>query len=127
DAARAAMLYELFSPYASRTVVTGPAVVCLGPAARYLGLLAGAIGRPDDAARHFEESIAMNDRMGARPYLAHSLREYGEMLGRNGDGARARSLMDRAADLYRALGMDTFVRRPEALLGAESPATEACR
>ena len=112
DAARAKVLYDLFAPYASRTIVAGPAIVCLGSAARYLGILAATTGRMADATRHFEVAIDMNDRMGARPYLAHTLREYGTLLAGAddpSDRSRAHELFDRAAALYAELGMTSFL------------------
>ncbi len=114
DVARAKVLYDLFVPYASRTIVAGPAIVCFGSAARYLGILAGTIGRRADAARHFADAVEMNERMHARPYLAHSLREYGELLMSSDDPtdrAKAAELLDRAADLYEELGMASFRER----------------
>ena len=112
DRGRAKILYDLFAPYNSRTIVAGPAIVCLGSASRYLGLLAATIGRRRDAARHFTEAIEMHDRMGARPYLAHSLREYGELLQGSDDAderARSGELLGRAAALYAELGMESFL------------------
>ncbi len=112
DEARAKVLYDLFVPYAARTIVTGPAIVCLGSAARYLGILAATIGRRADAARHFADAIEINERMNARPYLAHSLREYGTLLASSDDAAerdRARELLDRADEVYKELGMTSFL------------------
>ena len=127
DAARAKLLYDLFAPYNSRTIVAGPAIVCLGSAARYLGVLAATAGQRTEAARHFVEAIEMNDRMGARPYLAHSLREYGELLASSdspADREEAAGLLARASSLYEELGMDTFTER--ARKGA-SPSPDATR
>ena len=119
DVPRAKALYDLFAPYASHSVVTGPAIVCLGAAARYLGLLAGVLGARADAERHFEQAIELNTRMAAKPYLAHTLREYGEMLLRIGDPedlTRAEDLLTRAASIYRLAGMRSFLERTEARL-----------
>jgi len=124
DAARAKLLYDLFAPYDSRAIVAGPAIVCHGSAARYLGLLAGTIGMKPEAARHFAEAVEMNERMGARPYLAHSLREYGELLLSSDapdDRERAGALLDRAEALYADLGMTTFVERTRSLRTGEQP------
>ena len=79
-----------------------------GFVSRYLGLLAGTLERWADAATHFDEALAMNERMGARPWLALTERDYGRMLlTRGGEGARerARELLDRAEATYRELGM----------------------
>ncbi|MFY9587463.1 MAG: adenylate/guanylate cyclase domain-containing protein [Actinomycetota bacterium] len=111
DRGRAKILYDLFVPYASRTIVVGPAIACFGSAARYLGILAATIGRRGDAERHFADAVEMNERMHARPYLAHSLREYGELLATSADPAelaKSEELLERAAGLYAELGMTSF-------------------
>ena len=54
--------------------------VGLGPVARYLGICAATTGRWDEAAAHFEDAMAMNERLGARPLLAHTQAHYGRML-----------------------------------------------
>jgi tetratricopeptide (TPR) repeat protein len=90
DTARAAQLYERLRPFADRNVVIGFAVACLGSSSRPLALLASALGRHDDAVRHFETALTMNERMGARPFLARTQVEYGEMLlGRSPDDPAA--------------------------------------
>jgi hypothetical protein len=120
DSARAKLLYDLFAPYNSRTIVAGPAIVCMGSAARYLGVLAATTGRTSDAQRHFTDAIDMNERMGARPYLAHSLREYAELLVSTdspADRERAHDLLDRAERLYVELEMPTFAERTRRFRG----------
>jgi len=117
DAARAKLLYDLFAPYNSRTIVAGPAIVCLGSAARYLGLLAATIGLHSEAGRHFSDAIEMNERMGARPYLAHSLREHANLLASSdspSDRERAAALLERAESLYLELEMHAFAERSRA-------------
>jgi class 3 adenylate cyclase/tetratricopeptide (TPR) repeat protein len=119
DAERATILYELLAPYAERSVVTGPAITCLGAAARYLGLLAETTGDTATAEGHFRQAVDLNQRMGARPYLAHSLREYGELLLRKGDEesrSQAMELLERAAGIYRTVGMRSSLERTESLL-----------
>ena len=119
DVERSAILYDLFAPYTDRTVVTGPAITCLGAAARYLGLLSATTGDTVTAEKHFRDAVDMNHRMGARPYLAHTLREYGELLLRTGDEegrSRAIELLERAAGIYRTVGMRASLDRTEALL-----------
>ena len=50
------------------------------PHARYIGLLAATSARPDDAEHHFERALDLNGRIGARPWLAHTQRDYARML-----------------------------------------------
>ena len=80
DRARAATLYQLLLPYAGRTVVIGNAAACYGALSRYLGALATTLERWDEAAQHFEDALAMNARMEAWPWLAHTQYQYATML-----------------------------------------------
>ena len=114
DAPRAATLYQLLLPYHGQTIVVGPAHVCYGPASHYLGLLAATMERWEEAARHFEDALAMNTRMGARPWLAHTQHEYATMLlARNqpGDREEATALLNEALATARELGMRALEAR----------------
>jgi hypothetical protein len=62
DRARADVLYRSLLPSAGRNVVVSNGVACYGALSRYLGALATTLERWDDAARHFEDAIAMNAR-----------------------------------------------------------------
>jgi Tetratricopeptide repeat len=81
--------------------------VALGPVARYLGICAATTGRWDEAAAHFEDALAMNARLGARPLLAHTEHDYGRMLLAR-DDPRAAELLARAAASFRGLGMESW-------------------
>ena len=76
-----------------------------GSVSRHLGLLAWTLGRADDAEAHFEAALAMNERMGAEPWLARTRAEYARMLAARGDHARARELSDAARAGFQALGI----------------------
>jgi tetratricopeptide (TPR) repeat protein len=109
DTARAALLYDLLRPYADRTIVIANGVVCLGSAARDLGLLATTIGAWDQAEAHFEAALERNRRMGAQPWLARTQHGYGVMLRRRsqpGDEDRAQRLFEDALDSATRLGLD---------------------
>jgi tetratricopeptide (TPR) repeat protein len=115
DVERASRLYELLLPYAGRTGVSAPDD-CSGAVSRSLGVLAAALGRVDDATRHFEEALATNARMRARPWLAETQHDYARMLLRRdgpGDRERARTLLDEALATARALGMAGLERKVE--------------
>jgi hypothetical protein len=60
-----AVLYEGLLPYADEVIDIGGAVVVLGPASMYLGLLAPAAGRPDAADAHLRTGIEIAARIGA--------------------------------------------------------------
>jgi tetratricopeptide (TPR) repeat protein len=114
DAPRAAILYQLLLPYAGRTAVIGNATACYGAVSRYLGRLAATMERWEDAARHFEDALAMNTRMGARPWLAHTQHEYATMLlarHQPGDCEKATALLNEALATARELGMRALEAR----------------
>jgi DNA-binding SARP family transcriptional activator len=107
DRPRAQVLLHQLAPYASQVAVAYPEI-SIGSVARYLGLLASTLAHWEDAARHFEDAIAMNEQIGARPWLAYTQEDYARMLrsrGRSGDLERAAELLDRAQASYRELGM----------------------
>jgi hypothetical protein len=61
----------------------------------------------------------MNARMGARPWLAHTQRDYARMLvARNapGDGQKAQALLSEALTTYGELGMETAAEGASAAL-----------
>ncbi|MDT8306759.1 MAG: hypothetical protein RRC07_12555 [Anaerolineae bacterium] len=100
DSERAAMLYEWLLPYDGRAVVAGGATACYGAVARYLGMLAAMQLNWAAAEQHFEGALALDARMGAPPWLAHSRYEYAAMLlarGQADDRRRAKTLLEEAA------------------------------
>jgi eukaryotic-like serine/threonine-protein kinase len=111
DSDRAAALYRLLTPYGACNAMDLPEGM-RGSVSRYLGLLASTMSRRDDAARHFEDALAMNERMGLRPWLAHTQADYARMLlteDRRGDRERAEKLREAALESYRELAMDAWV------------------
>jgi DNA-binding NarL/FixJ family response regulator len=128
DTAHAATLYRLLFPYAGQNVVVGGAVVCYGSASHYLGMLAATMEHWDDAARHFQDALAMNARIGARSYLAYTQHQYARMLlarNRPGDCDQATSLLKEALTTARALGMRALEERLTSLLTPTVPAPVA--
>ena len=104
----AAVLHERLLPYAGHVTVSYPEI-SVGFVSRYLGILATTLERHEDAEAHFEHSLASHERTGARSWLAHTRRNYADMLvlrDGEGDAARATALLSQARDGYRALGMD---------------------
>jgi len=100
DARRAALVYPRLLPFGRRNFVSSDASVPHGSGARYLGLLAATAGQLDLAVQHFEDAIAHNARMGARPFAALSQCEYAQvLLKRNApaDRAKASNLLCAAA------------------------------
>ena len=104
-------------PYASLNAVAVPELA-LGSTSRSLGILATLLGRFEDAARHFEEALRMNERMEAPPWLAHTQEEYARMLLRRnapGDRERAEELAARAQATFLELGMQDDAAKVAAL------------
>jgi tetratricopeptide (TPR) repeat protein len=117
DESAAGELYGLLEPWAALNAAD-PGEGMRGSVARYLGLLATSLGRFDEAERHFDAGLAMNEHMGARPWLAHTQFDYARMLLAReaaGDHERALSLAASALATYRELGMAPWVDRAEAL------------
>jgi DNA-binding CsgD family transcriptional regulator len=109
DARRAALLYPLLAPHAARFVQVGQtAAGGLGSASHYVGLLACAMSRWDEAVAHFETAIAMNARIGAVPFVANSRYQLARALRALGGAAaqaRAREQLDLAEETASALGL----------------------
>jgi DNA-binding SARP family transcriptional activator len=104
DVETASSLYKLLLPWHELNAVD-PTEGFLGSVSRYLGLLAALLERPEDtAARHFEDAIAMNERMGARPWRAYAQQDYARLLERS-DPDRAEALLAAARATYREIGM----------------------
>jgi DNA-binding SARP family transcriptional activator len=123
DTARAQQLYDRLRPFADRNVVIGFAVACLGSTSRPLALLAASLGRHDDAVRHFEAAISMNERMGARPFLARTQLEYGELLvgGTPDERAAGIELLRQGLATAEELGLRAVRDRARHLLQVTEP------
>jgi tetratricopeptide (TPR) repeat protein len=103
----AATLYALLLPYVDRVAISYPEI-SLGPVSRFLGLLAAATARWNDAERHFEDALQLSERIGARTSLAHAQDDYAQMLlerGEHGDAAKARDFLNRASTVRSELGV----------------------
>jgi hypothetical protein len=105
-------------------VVIGYAAACLGSSSRSLALIAGALGRFETAVQHFEQALAMNERMGARPFVARGCVEYGELLlsGARDDHARGLALLQRGLDEAERLSLPVVRDRARRLLRARARA-----
>ena len=114
DSEAAERLYELMSVYRLMTITFGIVTVCYGAASRYLGMLAATLGEFDKAEAHFDHALEMNQRIGARPWLAHTKAEYARLLrgrGRRGDSERAEALANEAWEIAAELDMVRLRRR----------------
>jgi tetratricopeptide (TPR) repeat protein len=131
DAPRVRTLYKLLLPYADRNAVSNPDI-CIGSVSRNLGILAARLCQWREAARHFEDALAMNARNNARPWLARAQHDYARMLlarEEPGDRERAAELLARALETCRALEMAALMSKVLSLLdatggGAAAPQTQ---
>jgi DNA-binding NarL/FixJ family response regulator len=78
----------------------------------YLGRLATLLSRWEDAARHFQDALVMNERMELKPWVAHTLLTYAHLLisrpnRATAELARAREMLEQAVAIY----TDTNVER----------------
>jgi DNA-binding CsgD family transcriptional regulator len=112
DRVQASRLYKLLLPWSGRNI--GVELECPGSSDRFLGLLASLERRWPDAERHFEQALAMNDRIGAILPREHTRRDYADMLvtrGEAADRARASALLDTAEGHATTLGLTALNRR----------------
>ena len=123
DTSAASDLYRQLVPYSGGHAV-GSGEGSIGAIDRYLGLLAGTLGRLDDAEAHLIAAIKVNDEMGARPWTAHCSHDLATVLRRRalpGDDLRAQALDRQALVTARAIGMAALERRIGAI--RDEPAT----
>jgi DNA-binding CsgD family transcriptional regulator len=118
DSALAALLYPELVPLSAGNVVIGHGVACYGAADRFLGLLATTLGEFALAIEHFERALAVNRRMGAVTWTAHTLYAYGRTLrmrGHPGDAVQASELLTESAALASQIGMPVLLARARGL------------
>ncbi len=109
DARRSQTVYEMLLPYREVNVVIGLGAVCLGSAARFLGRLAGAMGRREEAVAHFDRALNGNAALGAPLALAHTQLDYAELLGSR--DPEAQRLIAAAAEVAEQLDLPAVARR----------------
>jgi DNA-binding CsgD family transcriptional regulator len=114
-------LYQELRPLSGTNVMIGHGVACYGAADRYLGMLAATLGETKDAERCFESALKLNRLMGATTWLAHTAYQYGRMLLRDGNDARAQPLLEEAVRLAARVGMPTLLARARQLTSASVP------
>ena len=118
DADHAEVLYRLLLPAAACNAVDLPEIFT-GAVARNLGLLAAVMGRWAEAERHFEAALEMNERFGARPWVAHTQLGFSRMLlARNEAGDREQSLdlLRNARQSFGQLGMNGWALKSADLM-----------
>lgn len=120
DPEKCAVLYEMLSPYPDYVVHLE--AVCVGSSAHYLGMLAAALGRPQEAEQHFVRAEATHRKLGAPFHLARTLVERGRLglaTGQADEVAHACELVRTARDIAVEVGAKAVIRRADELLGTD--------
>jgi class 3 adenylate cyclase/tetratricopeptide (TPR) repeat protein len=118
DQRLAALYYPQVQSVAGQVGVTAIGLVCYGSLAFPCGQLAACLHRWEEAEQYFDQAIAMNTRIGARPYLVRTQRAYASMLlDRNSpdDRARAVKLIEEGRAVADQLGMRREIHRLDRL------------
>jgi class 3 adenylate cyclase/tetratricopeptide (TPR) repeat protein len=114
DIEHAEKVYALLLPFRDQVVTVPVVTLCCGSSARFLGMLAHALGDWSAAEDHFEYALRMDERLRAWPWLAHGRHEFALMLAarnRVEDRARAQDLLATAAATAKELKMFALVER----------------
>ena len=109
DAANAARLYAVLSPYAHLLAFHDLLRTSAGSVASLLGELSFTLGRHDEAIAHYEAGLALEERIGAQAARLSTLVQIARALRkrrRAGDASRASALLREVAATAPALGMD---------------------
>jgi DNA-binding CsgD family transcriptional regulator len=118
DAEAAEALYPELVAYSGGNVMIGHLVACYGAMDRYLGMTAAVLGDWERAEDHFHAALALNTRLGARTWLAHTAYGYARMLlARNAgdDRTHARGQLGLALGLAQTIGLPGLARRASEL------------
>ena len=107
-------LFDALTPHAGVNVVLGNGSLFLGSTAHYLGTLALALGRMEEATALIARGAEMHERMGSEPWALRTRAEQLHLPRRHGEAASIRTLADRTASRARTLGMVRCAERAEA-------------
>jgi hypothetical protein len=132
DGVHAAPIYAALAEWSDRLFSWGRVGLAVeGPVPWLLGMLASAMERWDQAARHFEEALKKSLQIGMKPYEAITCLEYARMLAHRGNQGpdKLAAIVRRGTALADELGLAAMRRAFEELDegkdGARSVAVEA--
>jgi DNA-binding CsgD family transcriptional regulator len=112
----------LAATYGGSPAVGSGTVFYYGSVARILGRLALGANEPAAAVAHFEEGLAVDEALGARPYLAEGWLGLAQALFATAEVGRGIEIARRAAAEARRLDMPGLLRAADAFL-VEAAAT----
>ncbi len=110
----AAVLYELIEPWQDQVVWTG--VTAHGHARMYMGMLAAAMDRYEQADEHLGFACEFHDANGLHLWGARSHLYWAEAFAARGEGGRALEHATRALELAREHGYPPVEERAAALV-----------
>jgi tetratricopeptide (TPR) repeat protein len=110
DAAEQA--YRELLPFSSRLAANN--TITLGTISSLLGSLAVRLGRGEDAHRHFEDALEIENRIGAVMWRPRTQLAWGELLAAEGSAPRAAELLRSAQTEAAELGIADVERRAAA-------------
>jgi DNA-binding CsgD family transcriptional regulator/nucleoside-triphosphatase THEP1 len=134
DTGTAQATYDLFRPLADQGGTIGSGLVSLHGSVHWpLGRLAALLGRTEQALEHFASALAVNNRLGARPFVVVTRLDWAATLAARAIGddlAQALELARQAGAEARRLDMPGPASRAERLsrelgqaIGAANPLT----
>src|SRR5271166_3230142 len=134
DTSTAQATYDLFHPLADQGGTVGSGLVSLYGSVHWpLGRLAALLGRTEQALDHFASALAVNTRLGARPFVVVTRLDWATTLAGRAAGddlAQALELARQAAGEARRLDMpgpagraERLTRELEQAIGAANPLT----
>ena len=118
DTDASSILYERIEPFGDQIDWNG--ATASGHVRMYLGLLAGVLGEPEEADRHFAFACEFQEANGMLLSAARAQLGWAEALAARGDAAPAREHAARALELSREHGYGLFEERAAALVGVQS-------
>jgi hypothetical protein len=107
DRARAQRLYQQLAAYPHHNTPNS-LLFYEGSVSHFLALLAAFLKHSARAASHFDDALAMNERLGMQPQLAYTCYEYARFLLASARGPKRKSgqqMQQRAIELADGLGM----------------------
>jgi hypothetical protein len=121
DLVRAAPLYRALAPYAGRIALSGSTCPVFGAVDTALARLAVVLDDDAAARRHLDDAVAVNERAGARPWLARALVARGRWVLEHGsptERPQAAADLARARALAQAIGSGRVLQLLDELVGS---------